>query len=111
MNRFYILVTSLTTFICNSVGQNVVFIMADDLGIGDVSTYGATMINTPNIDKLADEGMKFNKDYTSGAVCTPTRYSTLTGIYPHRSRSIYEENWEGDLLINLESPTLESMFQ
>ncbi len=65
---------------------NIVFILTDDMGYGDASCYGATKINTPNIDKLAREGMQFMDAHSSSAVCTPSRYSVLTGRYCWRSR-------------------------
>ena len=61
-----------------------------DIGTGDISCYGATLINTPNIDKLADQGTRFDRYYTAGAVCAPTRYSVLTGRYPFRTRELRE---------------------
>ncbi len=64
---------------------NIVFIMADDLGYGDLSCYGATQITTPNLDKLADEGMRFTDAHSPSAVCTPTRYGVLTGRYCWRT--------------------------
>lgn len=63
---------------------NVLVIMADDLGFGDVSCYGATEISTPNIDRLASEGLRFTSGYCSASTCTPTRYSFLTGRYAFR---------------------------
>lgn len=63
---------------------NVVIIMADDLGYGDVSCYGATALKTPNIDRLAAEGVRFTNGYCSASTCTPTRYSLLTGTYAFR---------------------------
>lgn len=63
---------------------NIVVIMADDLGYGDVSCYGATEILTPNIDRLASEGLRFTRGYCSASTCTPTRYSFLTGRYAFR---------------------------
>ena len=63
---------------------NVIVIMADDLGYGDVSCYGATTIRTPNIDRLAAEGIRFTSGYCSASTCTPTRYSFLTGTYAFR---------------------------
>ena len=65
---------------------NIVFIMADDLGYGDLGCYGATKIPTPHIDRLANEGMRFTDAHASSAVCTPSRYSVLTGRYCWRSR-------------------------
>ena len=63
---------------------NIVLILADDLGYGDLSCYGSKRINTPNIDNMADEGLKFTQFYAGSAVCTPTRVSILTGQYPLR---------------------------
>ncbi len=65
---------------------NVIVIMADDLGYGDVSCYGATALQTPNIDKLAEEGIRFTSGYCSASTCTPTRYSFLTGTYAFRGK-------------------------
>jgi len=65
---------------------NVVFIFADDLGYGDISCYNPnSKINTPNIDRLAEKGMLFTDAHTSSAVCSPSRYSVLTGRYCWRS--------------------------
>jgi len=63
---------------------NVIVIMADDLGYGDVSCYGATALKTPHIDRLAREGLRFTSGYCSASTCTPTRYSLLTGRYAFR---------------------------
>ena len=59
---------------------NIVFILADDLGYGDVSSYNAeAKVQTPNLDKLASQGMRFTDAHSASTVCTPTRYSLLTG--------------------------------
>jgi len=63
---------------------NIIVIMADDLGYGDVSCYGATELETPNIDQLAADGLRFRSGYCSASTCTPTRYSMLTGTYAFR---------------------------
>lgn len=63
---------------------NIVVIMADDLGYGDVGCYGATELQTPNIDRLAAEGLRFTSGYCSASTCTPTRFSLLTGTYAFR---------------------------
>lgn len=63
---------------------NIIVIMADDLGYGDLSCYGATELETPNIDKLAQEGLRFTQGYCSASTCTPTRFSFLTGKYAFR---------------------------
>ncbi|MFK7822438.1 MAG: sulfatase-like hydrolase/transferase [Planctomycetaceae bacterium] len=65
---------------------NIVVIMADDMGYGDLSCYGATELSTPNIDRLADEGLRFTNGYCSASTCTPTRYSMLTGNYAFRTK-------------------------
>lgn len=65
---------------------NIVLIMADDLGYGDLGCYGALKIRTPNIDAVASQGMRFTDAHSSSAVCTPSRYSVLTGRYCWRSR-------------------------
>ncbi|MEZ4903478.1 MAG: sulfatase-like hydrolase/transferase [Spirosomataceae bacterium] len=64
---------------------NFVIIMADDLGYGDISCYGNTYINTPNIDKLASEGIRFIDFHSNGAVCSPTRAALMTGKYQQRT--------------------------
>ncbi|MCD6361703.1 MAG: arylsulfatase [Armatimonadetes bacterium] len=65
---------------------NIVFIMADDMGYGDPGCYGAEKIPTPNMDRLAAEGMRFMDAHSSSAVCTPSRYSVMTGRYCWRTR-------------------------
>lgn len=63
---------------------NIVVILADDIGYGDLSCYGATKVKTPNLDKLADRGMRFTDAHCASAVCTPSRYALLTGQYAWR---------------------------
>ena len=66
---------------------NIIFILADDLGMGDVSCFNKNgKIATPNIDKIAENGILFTDAHSSAAVCTPTRYGFLTGRYNWRSR-------------------------
>ena len=65
---------------------NIVYIMADDLGYGDLGCYGAEKIRTPHIDRLASGGIHFTDAHSSSAVCTPSRYSVLTGRYCWRTR-------------------------
>jgi arylsulfatase A len=64
---------------------NVVLIFADDMGYGDLSSFGHPVIQTPNIDQMADEGMRFTSFYSAASVCTPSRAALLTGRYPIRS--------------------------
>src|SRR6266403_2132153 len=63
---------------------NIVLIYADDLGYGDVGCYGATRVRTPNIDRLAREGLRFTDAHAPSSTCTPSRYALLTGEYPWR---------------------------
>jgi arylsulfatase A-like enzyme len=65
---------------------NVVLIYADDLGYGDVVSYGATRVATPRIDKLAAEGLRFTHAHSAAATCTPSRYAMLTGEYAWRRK-------------------------
>jgi len=63
---------------------NIILIVADDLGYGDISCYGGKDIKTPNIDKLASEGARFTSFYANGPVCSPTRAALLSGRYQQR---------------------------
>src|SRR4051794_20712354 len=65
---------------------NVVVILADDVGYGDLSCYGATRVKTPNLDRLAAAGMRFIDAHSPSAMCTPTRYALLTGQYAWRHK-------------------------
>lgn len=70
--------------LCAAEKPNIIVIMADDLGYGDVGCYGAKTIPTPNLDRLAAEGLRFTSGYCSASTCTPTRFSFLTGTYAFR---------------------------
>ncbi len=67
---------------------NIVVILADDLGYGSVGSYGATKVQTPNIDRIAQEGILFTDANTTSSVCTPTRYSLMMGEYPWRNPKV-----------------------
>ena len=64
---------------------NMILILADDIGYGDVACYGAQKVKTPNIDRIAREGVKFTDAHSTASVCTPTRYSIMTGEYAWRN--------------------------
>ncbi len=70
---------------------NIVFILADDFGYGSLNSYGTdkTLLRTPHIDRIADEGMRFTNASTPASICSPTRYGFLTGRYPWRSSLKY----------------------
>jgi len=65
---------------------NIVLILTDDVGYGDVSCYGATRVRTPNLDRLAAQGVRFTDAHSPAATCTPTRYALLTGEYAWRKK-------------------------
>jgi arylsulfatase A len=74
---------------------NVVILLADDLGYGDLSGYGCPDIKTPVLDRLAAEGTRFTNAYAAGALCSPTRVALLTGQYQQRSGNSYEDYMGG----------------
>ncbi len=80
---------------------NIVLINCDDLGYGDLGCYGNKLIRTPHIDKLAGEGIRFTDFYASCSVCTPSRYSLLTGRYPVRSGLIFVLPAQGESFYRL----------
>ncbi|MBF0198416.1 MAG: arylsulfatase [Planctomycetes bacterium] len=83
--RLTMSVSILSTTLAMAIERpNIVIIYGDDVGYGDVGAYGSTMIPTPNIDKLASEGIQFLDGHCTAATCTPSRYSMLTGMYGFR---------------------------
>jgi arylsulfatase A-like enzyme len=90
---------------------NIVIIYLDDLGYGDLSAYGATELNTPNIDRLANEGVKFTNAYATSATCTPSRYAILTGIYPWRNENAKILPGTAPLLIGTDQMTVPKMLK
>jgi N-acetylgalactosamine-6-sulfatase len=72
-------------FAAGEVRPNVVLILADDMGYGDLGCYGHPVAKTPHIDRLATQGARFTQYYANGAECTPTRTALLTGRYQHRA--------------------------
>ena len=74
-----------TCSVVSAQQPNIIFIMTDDMGYGDMSCFGQKNYSTPNLDKLASQGMKFVNAYSAGTVCTPTRAAFMTGSYPGRT--------------------------
>lgn len=72
---------------------NIIYILADDLGYGDVGTYGQEKIETPNIDALAQHGIKFTQHYSGSPVCAPSRYMLLTGKHPGHAYIRTNDEW------------------
>jgi arylsulfatase A-like enzyme len=99
---------------------NILFILADDLGYGDLSCYGRPDYQTPNLDRFAAEGVRFANAYSAAPLCTPTRCSFITGRYPARTRvgleePLHEKRALGDqaLVLGLppEHPTIASLLK
>ena len=90
---------------------NILIIYLDDLGYGDLSAYGATEIHTPNMDRLAHEGVKFTNAYATSATCTPSRYAILTGTYPWRNENAKILPGTAPLLIGTDEMTVPKMLK
>ena len=93
----------------SSPKPNIVIVYADNLGSADVSSYDATELNTPNIDRIALEGIKFNNGCAASPTCTPSRFSLLSGIYPFRSQKAKVLPGNAPLLLGVGKQTLPSM--
>src|SRR6267142_3547002 len=92
---------------------NILFILTDDLGYADVSCYGRSDLNTPNIDRIAARGIRFLQGYANSAVCSATRTALITGRYQYRLRLGLEEPLAGNAAVGLppEHPTLPSLLK
>ena len=90
---------------------NIILIYADDLGYGDVGTYGATELKTPNIDRLANGGVRFTSGYATSATCSPSRYALLTGVYPWRNEQAKILPGTAPLIIDTAQMTLPKMLR
>ena len=77
---------------------NLVIIYCDDLGYGDLGCYGSRAIRTPNIDKMAEEGVRFTDYYSCNGICAPSRAGLLTGRYPYRS-GVIGNHLQGDVAV------------
>jgi arylsulfatase A-like enzyme len=84
-NYFLLFLFQLLVAFAQAQRPNIIYIMSDDMGYGDLSCYGQKKFSTPNLDRLASQGMKFTQAYAAGALCTPTRASFFTGRYPQRT--------------------------
>lgn len=104
MKKIIYLVPALSLAGCTSQQveekPNVIVILADDLGFGDVSAYGSTTIHTPNIDSLARGGVCFTNGYATSATSTPSRYALMTGMYPWKNKDAKILPGDAPLIIN-----------
>ena len=85
---------------------NIIYIFADDLGIGDLSCYGASKVSTPNIDRLAGQGVQFTNAYATSATSTPSRFGLLTGMYPWRQENTGIAPGNSELIIDTACVTM-----
>lgn len=97
--------------LCGEPPPNIVFIYADDLGYGDLSCYGATRVKTPNVDRLAEQGLRFTDAHSAAATCTPSRYSLLTGEYAWRHKGTGILPGDARLIIEPGRTTLASVLK
>src|SRR5438874_6939003 len=85
LEKFFLLLFIFpTTLVSAQTKPNIIYMMADDLGYADLSCYGRKDYQTPNLDKLCSQGIKFMNAYATAPVCTPTRVAFMTGRYPAR---------------------------
>ena len=90
---------------------NIIVVLADDLGYGDVSSYGSKTIHTPNIDRLANEGLRFTSGYATSATSTPSRYALMTGMYPWKNPLAKILQGDAPLIIAEDQLTLPRMLK
>lgn len=90
---------------------NIVILYADDLGYGDLSCYGAEDIKTPNVDALCEDGLRFTDAYSTSPVCTPARFSLMTGLYPSRHEGVNVLPGDAKSLIDDDYYTLPMMLR
>ena len=101
----------LQAFDTTSTKPNIIIIMADDIGSGDLSCYGSVRTKTPHLDQLAAEGMRFTDVHSSSSVCTASRYSLLAGRYHWRDNKPFIARPLSPALISPDSTTLASMLK
>lgn len=89
---------------------NVIIIYADDIGYGDLSCYGEKTIHTPNVDKLAESGIRFTDAHAVAATSTPSRYSLLTGQYSWRRNDTGVATGDAGMIIRPEQRTIADIF-
>ena len=114
MKNSYLLLPAICFVRCASETAekpNVIVILADDLGFGDVSAYGSATIHTPHIDKLANEGVCLTNGYATSATSTPSRYALMTGMYPWKNKDAKILPGDAPLIIDEHQFTLPKMMQ
>jgi arylsulfatase A-like enzyme len=114
MKNFILLIlffvyTSMLSFAGQS--PNVIIIYADDLGYGDIGCYGSVKIKTPNLDRLAAQGLRFTNAHATSATCTPSRYALMTGQYPWRRSGTGVLPGDAALVIPTDHSSLPGIFK
>ena len=123
-NIFFFLAVTIVFFSCSQEKKNrvslqqqpnIIYILADDMGIGDLGAYGQTIIQTPNLDRLASKGMKFTQHYSGAAVCAPSRSTLMTGQHtghtPIRGNKKNSKSTEGQFPLPSEAITLAELLK
>jgi arylsulfatase A-like enzyme len=102
----------------NTAKPNIIIILTDDMGYSDVGCFGGNFVPTPNIDRLAKSGMKFNRYYSAAPICSPSRTAMLTGMYPARwnfstflDTKKHNKNAEQADFLDLTAPTMAKFFK
>ncbi len=90
---------------------NVIVVIADDMGYGDLSVNGSTAIQTPHLDQIANQGIRFTNGYATSATSTPSRYAMFTGMYPWKNKRARILQGDAPLLIPTDVPTWPKMMQ
>ena len=123
MNKTYITIALLSPLACtaamgakkakanNQQKPNVIIILADDLGYGDLGCYGAKNVETPNVDKLAKQGIRFTDAHAIASTSTPSRYSLLTGEYAWRKPGTDVAPGDAGMIIKPTQFTMADMFK
>jgi len=99
MKRVFILSLTVLVFLCSCKNKdtnqkpNIIYILADDLGYAELGCYGQEKIETPNIDKLAEKGIRFTQHYAGAPVCAPSRCVLLTGKHPGHAQIRGNDPW------------------
>jgi len=106
----FVTLFSLDAF-AKSTRPNIVILYGDDVGYGDLGCYGATSVKTPNVDRLAKEGLRFTSGYCAAATCTPSRYSLLTGEYAFRKKGTGVLPGDAAMIIEPGRATLPALLQ
>lgn len=111
MKTTSLLLALMSPFAARAQQPNVIVLLADDLGYGDLSAYGAQRVETPNVDRLAARGTRFTNAYAAASTSTPSRYGLLTGEYPFRRPGTGVAQGDAALIIRPEQFTLADLFR